>query len=751
MRELRSATGRWIAGAAALLASAMPLTAMPPASAQDAPPALKPVQIVLLVDQSGSLEEQDVAAERDAARVIVQGEPARDSTVSVFGFGSANEPGRSAVDPICAPTRTDSPQNRQSLAECVGGIHRRTPAEGNGTDHVEALRQALSTLSAPGGEDQPKIVYLLTDGVLDVSDSPGYGTTADERNAEARFRLRGVLDLLKQAGVSVWPLGFGQADPAQLDQFATGAAGHSCGLRTEKPHATVIKESADLWGAIGRASSAARCTSVGEPVPGQLPSGGTVDLQVEVPAIASEGTILVFKRDWRIRVDYLDPNGAKVELAATGDPGGSYFELSGQDAEAEALRIRNPVPGRWTVRLTSPPGVPPQEVGATTVFQGAVRAMPYFTPQNPAPGSTVEFFMQVRGARTAIKDPAQLTGLALTAGLSGEGFAPLPPVELSDEDGDGEYRGRIVVPATATGRLDFAAGITGVGVSGDHQIMPTRVSSGSGGVRTVLNLDGAGGEVVAGTSLNGSVDVNNATGQPRTLRFEVTDLSQGALVRASPEKLVVPPAAGSQRLGFTLTFDPATALGSNQGRIRLVDEATGEVLREPVFEREVVAPPTLVETLWWLWILLFAAVVAAVGTVLLRRRRRNAERDVRGIRVELRRHGQPTGNSVKAHQHGAEFRFGVHRGESAADTRITGGSGGDRYRVRRAAGGPVLTGPAGQPLGLSPGGSLELADGVELVVHDRPARRRKAKPSRGKTVHSGTPARPKRSYDPYDL
>ncbi|WP_190823207.1 vWA domain-containing protein [Saccharopolyspora pogona] len=750
MRELRSATGRWVARAAALLlAGGLPLAAPPPASAQDAPPALQPVQIVLLVDQSGSLTEQDVAAERDAARVIVQGEPARDSTVSVLGFGSANAPGRSAVDPVCPPTKPDSPQSRQFLGDCVGGIHRRTPAEGDGTDHVQGLRQALSYLSQPGTEGQPKIVFLLTDGVLDVRDSPEYGKTADERNATARFRLSGVLDELNHAGVSVWPLGFGQAGQKQLDEFATGAAQDRCGLHTAPPRATVIKESADLWGAIGRASSSARCTSVGEPVPDRLPPGGTVELPVEVPAIASEGTILVFKRDPRILVSYLDPNGEKVP--ANGDFGGSHFELGGQDTEAEAMRILNPAPGRWTVLLESQPGVPPQEVGAMTVFQGAVRALPYIAPQTPAPGSAVQFFMRVRGARTAIKDPEQLKGLTLTAELRGDGFAPLPPVELSDEDGDGEYQGRIVVPETATGRLDFVGGITGVGVSGDHQILPTRISSGAGGVQSVLNLDDAEAEVVAGTSLNGSIDVNNATGQPRTIRIELTDLSQGALVTASPEKLVVPPAAGSQRLGFTLTFDPATALGSNQGRIRLVDETTGAVLRDPVFEREVVAPPGPIDTYWWLWTLIFAAATAAVGAVLLRRRRRNAERDVRGIRVELRRYGQPTGNSVKVHQNGAEFRFGVHRGESAADTRITAGSGGDRYQVQRAAGGPVLTGPSGEPLGLAPGGVLELADGVELVVHDRPDRRRAAKPARGKEVRSGRTTKPKRSYDPYDL
>lgn len=142
-------------------------TRQPPAD----PPRVEPVQIVVLVDVSGSLSPEDVARERDAVRVIVQGEPSDESTVSVFGFGSSNTPGQSPVDEVCPATTLESPAKRDLIAECVGNLQVRTAAMGADTDHVAALEQAQAKLaSAP--PDQPKIVYLLTDGVLDVGNSP---------------------------------------------------------------------------------------------------------------------------------------------------------------------------------------------------------------------------------------------------------------------------------------------------------------------------------------------------------------------------------------------------------------------------------------------------------------------------------------------------------------------------------------------------------------------------------------------------
>lgn len=738
-----------IALAVLLLLALVPAAAAGPgglSAAQEPTPQLRSVQIVVLVDESGSLRPEDVAREREAVRVIVQGEPSAESTVSVAGFASSDAPGQTPVDLVCPPTKVNTLQARQFLADCVGELRSRAKAEGDGTDHVNALRQALSYLSVPAAADQPKIVFLLTDGVLDVSNSPSYGSNPADRNAAAWQQIPSLLDELTRAGVQVWPLGFGKADKTQLDRFATGAAQDGCGFRTPRPSATVITGSADLLRAIGAAFSAARCASVGEPVIDQLPAGGTVELPVNVPAIASEGSILVFKRDPRVTVGYLDPQGTAVPT--NDELGISRFELSGQNSEAEALRIVNPTPGRWTVRLIAAPGVSTQDVGATAIFQGAVRAVISVVPPSPPPGSTVDVTMQVRGARAAITDPAQLQGLTFVAELSGDGFAPIPSVELADGDGDGQYQGRLTVPGTATGRLDFLGSVTGIGVSGDERPYSTRISRGAAGVQGVLTLDGVDTDVEVGTSLNGTASVTNSAGAPRTLRIEVAEPSPGAVIAVEPAQLTVP-ASGRAVLPFTVRFDPATVLGPNQARLRLVDESDGALVGQLVFSRDVVPEPGPLERYWWLWLLLAVTVAGGIATVVWRSRQRQAERDVYGVRVELRRHGQPVESPVRAHRHGEEFGFGVRRGEGAADTNITTGSGGDRYRVRRSPGGLCLTGPSGEPVDLAPGGLFDLGDGLEMVVHDRPGGARPVRPVRKPSAVGGRSDRPRSTYDPY--
>ncbi|WP_156753388.1 VWA domain-containing protein [Actinokineospora pegani] len=716
------------------------------AGAQDVPPELAPVRIVVLVDQSGSLTAEDVANEKDAVRLIVQGEPARGSVVSVIGFASSDGPGQAAVDIVCPPTALDTPQNRQFLADCVGQLRRRGPDEGDGTDHVSALSAAREVLETPDAAGQRKIVYLLSDGKLDVSRSSAYGGgTAEDRNTAARQQVPGLLDELEAARISVWPLGFGQADLKQLEGFATGALQDHCGAKTPPPTATVITGSADLMRAMGAASRDARCTSVGDPVTGELPDGGSLDLPVDIPAIASAGSIVVYKRDPRVVVSYHDPHGVAVPV--NGSVGVSRFELTGQSAETESMRVVNPEPGKWTVRLSSPPGVPTNNVSAVAIFQGAVRAVISVNPPSPVPGTAVEVTMQVRGTRGPLTDPAQLQGLTLTAELSGEGFRALPPVELADNARDGQYQGSLTVPADATGRLDFLGSVTGIGVSGDRRPLYTRVSNATAALRASLSLNGTDSEVVVGESLSGRANITNSTGQARTLRLEVVDPSAGTVVSAEPAVVQVP-AAGNAVLDFSLRFDPATALGSNQARLRMVEESQGTVVGELLFAREVAPVPTWFERLWWLWTLLVVAL-AAGGVVALRLRwRGRVERDVRGVRVELRRHGQVI-DALQAQHKRDEFRFAVRHG-TGVEANLTTGSGGERYEVRRGRGGVTLHGPSGAPVGLAPGGVLDLGEGVELVVRDRPASQAASRSRRrvGPPSNSGPGRRPI-PEDPY--
>jgi hypothetical protein len=689
-----------------------------PAGAQPAEPVepVRPVQIVVLVDQSGSLSDEDVARERDAVRVIVQGEPSPGSTVSVVGFGSADRPGQAAVDQVCPRTQLDTPQKREALADCVGLLHARTAEEGDGTDHVNALRQALSDVRMPAPASLPKIVYLLTDGKLDVSKSPAYGDNSADRNRAAGQQIPGVLAELSRAGAAVWPLGFGTADKAQLDGFATGAAQDGCGLRTPKPSATVITSSADLLKAVGDASSAARCTGVGELVSGALPSGGNVDVSVDIPTIATDGSIIVFKGDRRVAVGYLDPQGTAVP--SIGERGISRFALSGQNTEVEALHVVNPEPGRWTVRLSSAPDVPRLDIHAVVIFQGAVRAVIAVSPPAPRPGTEAVVTMQVRGARSPITDPVQLRGLAFVVSLTGEGFAPVPAVELADADGDGQYQGTIIVPASATGRLDFAGNVSGIGVSGDERVNSTRIArAGAGDVQAVLSLDAGDAKVVIGSSLHGTARVTNTSGQPRMVRLEVVDQSPGTVVSVEPAQLQVP-AAGNAVLDFTVRFDPATTRGSNQALLRLVDDADGTPVQVLLFVRNVVAEPGFARTYRWPLLLAGALLSAGAAAAVHRVRRSRAEQDVRGVRAELRRHGDVV-DELRANLPGPVFEFGLNRAGGASGFGLTPRGGDERYQVRRSRGGLTVTGPAASATTPTPRVVLELTDGVQLVVVDR--------------------------------
>ncbi len=593
-----------------------------PAPAGVPPPTLRPVQIVVLVDESGSISPVDIEREADAARMIALGELSPQSTVSVVGFGSENGlPGSSPVDPYCPPTRLDSAANQQFLAECVGRLHRRQEDEGNGTDHVNALRQALNYLRE-GAPTEPKIIFLLTDGKLNVESSSSFGATLSgpERTEAARQQIPGLLKELDQAGVQVWPIGFGAVDLAQLDAIAAGAARTGCGLATPRPRAVVINSSADLHKAIDEAYSAARCVELGQTAPAALAPAPATMLSVTIPEIATDGSILVFKHDPAVHVTYFDPAGNLVPPSGAFE--GSTFDLSGQNSPVESLRIVDPAPGEWSIRLASAPGAATQDVVATVVFQGAVRAALSVSPPVPAAGQVVDVRMQLRTRRGPISDPELLRALAFKAGLRGEGFT----LSTDLANSDGQYEGQLTVPPGASGALTFTGNVSGVGISGDEQVFHTRVADGTRplmlGNVVLTDFDS---DVVLGSSVPGMASVTNNTGVPKRLRLLVVDPAQGTALTVEPAVLGSAP-PGESSLPFLLRFGPDTKLGPNQAVLRLVDATDPTAVLAELPVRTVVGKPLIPFRL--VWLLGAAAGVAplaagaAVAVAQFRRRQR---------------------------------------------------------------------------------------------------------------------------------
>lgn len=691
--------------AALCMGSLFPLAAG--AAAQEQAPSLPALQVVVLVDESGSIGEPDLEREKEAARTIASSALAPSSVVSVVGFGSSERPGQSAVDVVCQPTRVDSAQKRDSLAKCVDGLHKRTDQEGDGTDHVAALQQAVDFVRAGGPEK--KVVFLLTDGKLDVSASPAWGDRPDRRNGAAAAKVRDVLTDLDRAGAQVWPFGFGSVDISALGGFAKGK---SCTPAAPDPREQVVPPSADLTAAVRDALSSASCVKFGPLDTGRVPSGGSTDLHVDIPAVASDASIVVYKRDPRVQVEYRAPNASKPAPEA----GGSHFEFAGQTTGTESLRITDPEPGQWTIHLSSA-NIPAQDVAATVVFQAAVKAYLTTSAPQPAAGQTVDVNMQVWARGQAVTDAQTLQDLTFTTTLSGNGFPP-QQVTLSDPDHDGVFAGQLKVPDDAAGDLTYTGQVSGIGVSGDTRVLSTKVQKGASAVQAQILFDTNRATVTPGGVVSGTVSILNNSGNPARLRLRIDDLSARTMMTVDPAALQAAP--GSSETRFTLRFAPETAIGTSGATLRLVEDADPSVVvTERLFATEVSPEPGLFEKLFWVWMGVAALLAIASVWVFVKLRARNEARKVRGLTVQLWRSGVLVSELAPRNPNSKVFGF-VQLEEFTGPQLQHAGPGEPRvYQVRRAAHGIRLNSPQRKPFLVAPGEHHEIDSALSIVVLDQ--------------------------------
>ncbi|WP_214406135.1 vWA domain-containing protein [Pseudonocardia lacus] len=702
-----------VAAVAAVMSISLGERAAVAAPAAD-PATLKPVAVVVLADESGSLQLRDVAAERDAANAIAQTVLAPGSRVSIVGFGSDNgQAGQQAVTTYCAQIPFDGQQSRDRVAGCVDQIHPRTEVEGNDTDQVNALRQAKSLLD--DGTSDPKIVFLLTDGRLDVGRSPSFGknATPDERQRTAQGQVPAVKAELERINAQVWPLGYGDVPSGALDAYTTGA---SCSPQEPNPSAQVVAGPADLLAAVKRAFQSATCVKFGDDDGGDTPQGGgQLVLTVTIPPIASDASILVFKRDTSFTVAYQGPSGQQV-TGGTG-PDGAQFDFIGQQESTESLHVLEPQPGTWTIVVSSGPGSPAQRVDATVAYQAAVNASIALDPPQPGAGQEVGVEMSVQARSQTITDPADLVPLTFVADLSGEGFATPPPVTL-EPAGNGVFRGTITVPPEASGALVFTGRVSGVGIGGDTRVANTRVVQGVPTLSGQITLTPPGTEVVAGEAVNGQIAVTNSGSAPARLLLRMDDASPGvtvdvAAVDASPGPQILTPF----RLGIAVDH-PA---GPAQATLRLLDQASGQVVAERLFAIEVRPAPTVLESLWWLWTAL--AVLLGLGgcALLLFLGRRRRARAVGGLAAQLHEGGFAQGPPLLPRDPRSDsFRFALREDFHGTALQNAGSGETDAWVVTRTRAGISLTRP-GDPRDpiVGPGEQRDIGGGLSVVIIDQ--------------------------------
>lgn len=673
--------------------------------AQEQPATLPDLQVVVLVDQSGSLSDQDVVAEKEAARTIAAGVFGSGSVVSVVGFGSAEKAGQTPVDVVCQSIRLDTAQQRDTLAKCIGDLRKRRADEGAGTDHAAALQQALSYVGAE--KPEKKVVFLLTDGKLDVSSSPSWGDTPDRRNAAAADRVQQLLGELDRAGAQVWPLGFGQVDQAALRGFAKG---RSCSPSAPDPKEQVIPNAADLRNAIATAFSSASCVKYGPADTGTLPEGGSVELQVEIPAVASDASIVVYKRHKAVRVEYRAPGASK----AAPDQGGGKFEFAGQSTETESVRITDPEPGTWTIRLSSS-DIPAQEVAATVVYQAAVKATLTVSPPQMTAGQQVRADMTVRARGKAVIDPETLRGLTFVTTLSGAGF-PDQTATLSDQDGDGTFSADITVPGNASGDLTFTGQVTGVGVGGDTRVQPAKILKGAAPVQAQILFDPIGDEVRPGGEVTGTVSVTNNSGRPADLRLKLDGVTEGAAMTITPA--TVRADTGTSRTAFSVKFGDNTGLGATGATVQLVDSADAVVDNRPL--NVMVEPePGVFVRLIWLWITLGAVLALALAALLPRLRSRAEASRTRGLTAQLWQGGFATSELEPRDPDTKVFRFVLHNDITGLQLQDAGSDQAGVYEARRTGGKIGLTLPGGHRVTLAFGERHDIGNDLAVAFTDQ--------------------------------
>ncbi|TQM84464.1 von Willebrand factor type A domain-containing protein [Saccharothrix saharensis] len=694
-----------------------PAGTWPSATAQDDTPQVEPISIVILVDESGSISEDDLRREREAAATIALGEFAPDSTVAVVGFASDNG-GQSPVDVVCPPVRVGTGQDQQTLADCVGRLRKRGQGEGDGTDHYAALQQAMTYF---GDDDRPKAIFLLTDGRLDVSDSPRYGpdNMSDQRNNAA---LRGIDVTLAEAAakqVQVWPLGFGDVDRPQLDRFAEKGAQGSCGAKAPKPSATVIEDSGAVADVLLAAFRSARCAGSDEIRRATLSPGGESEMTVRVPGIATDGSIVVVKRDPRVAVEFTDPEGRVVPKE--GAAFGSTFQGSGANGPVEALRIVNPVPGPWLVRLTSPADLPALDVTAVAIWQGAVRATLTVDPPAPQAGTEAKVLLGIQTRNGAVSDPAELSSLDFSVVVDGQGGPA--PVALNDSGqggdtraGDGLYTGAVAVPESGVDELRVVGTVSGIGITGDTRSVVASVSRGRGALAAQLRVPPTD-TVAPGGSVAVAAVVDNVGGFKAKVRVLIDEVSPGTRASVPDEQTEFEvPAAGNAEYRFDVVFAADTRPGGNSLRLKVVDEAGNTLANYPLSVIVAHPPPP---TPWWLYIgapSLLAVLLAALRW----RRAHRAARDVRGLAVYLYVNGRPHGDVAAPQVRSTRFLFAVRRDEDGPfhlDPSVRPGDP-EAHHLTRVSDQLTLRTPEGGRHLLRAGDQVTTADGVVLEVRD---------------------------------
>ena len=695
---------------------------------QDSSSGLEPAYIVVAVDESLSITDGEMRQEKDAATSILLDEFNPGSQVEVIGFGGEDgeaSPSNPENNTVCPMTSVQTPVQRQSVENCISGFAVRQPGEGENTDFIHVVNQAVSDLKqAPQGYQ--RLLFLLTDGTLDVWGGPDYtGPSKSAVNAAALNTLNTVsVPAAAAAEVSIWGLGFGpDASLSELQYLAQHSYADGCaagGNRADViPDTTTLNETL-----LAKLYATARCSSYD---PGALTTlrAGSVEIPVTVPPIATSGAIEVITGNAQDQVSFRAPNGQQAP--ASGKVDDTVVQVEGTGGLVQSLQLTDPTPGTWVVVVSAPPGQSQnQQIEAGVLWQGRVESDLVLSTYQPIPGEQVTVTVQISARPSVTLTSQMLSGVQVTAGLSGTGFAPIRSVALDPVPSNaGYFTGALTVPKTATGNLAFTGFVSGSGVAADERQTFTAVRSATSTLTATLAEQST--TVQAGASMQVALQLDNESGTAHDLTITLEHTPVG-VTEATPTVHVSEASGARKPIDLSISVASTVPTGRIGGTLSVIDAATGLKYYSIFLSAQVVQPPTLVERYFRLIlsvIVLLVLLAIAVPALIIRHRNGIS---VAGITVVLYDDRAEEIERLPAPMRRApRFPFSVLRGsqdgtawmDASAGRLAHDESGG--WSARRRGSGVVVKTSDGMELSLLRGEPTSIGDGLQLGYEDERA------------------------------
>ncbi len=719
------------------------------------------LDVVMLVDESGSETPAKVADEKQTVATIVQSMLNPRSRVTVVGFGGVNHvaPHQTPVDIACVPTIASGQQNLSYLASCVNSLHRRTEAEGDDTDYAAALGQAMSYLSPDSTATPPsppgaiKIILMMTDGAVDVHrNTQQYGVNWQEGEKVA---IDSQLALARKDGVQVWPLGFGTdigtglTEPqalSYLNNIAAGGAPAVCDKQhvVNQPHATWVNNPGNAISALKELYADAACLGTSGSSTA-VSGGGSATLSVIIPQIASSAAISVDRVNPNITVGFTMPNG---------QPWTDASAISGQDNSPVVVLhlpdITGPDVGPWKIKLTAPSGLASQLVSATAFWQGAVRAVITANPPSAKLGQPISVELDVLGPSGPITDQSALQNLQAGVTVTGDGLPGTSTIKVRPASNPGEFTGTFRAPDQA-GTLTFTGAASGYGLFSTD--VPTYVAVGTANPNFTATAEfPVISTVQIGSAINGQLIFTNKTGSAKQVRVLLSTSGATASI-TSPAGPVSAPSGNPPNVPFTIEVSKHSPAGVAWFRVEVVDAANPRlVYNEARLEVMVTKPPTFFQKYFWEIIGLIVLIALVIAAIAWRRAVIRARKDVRGLVAMLRREGQELCRPLPAQSAWSDTFSFIIKDEDEQTPRLDYVQPGfSVYQVRRSSAGEVklMTPTRAQPYDVVLGGPGEVINqnGLELAIRDTrrgkaggvPGSRRTPQPAASTTGTSGSP------------